>query len=110
MSFGKQDDEFLTINLKTLINNKHIVGEYNNISNIMPVLANYELIAGFVFKLALIPIAYDVSIGERYTELRPTEYSLLDHISIDSTTLDGSERLAFTSSDYARISTILELE
>lgn len=110
MSFGDGDcDEFLTIKLQTLIQHKSQLEQYSFISNIVPVLSSYELQAGFVFKLSVIPIAYDVSIGEHYPEgsMQHNEYCLLDHLSIDPKILDGTETLAFTAADHKRITNLL---
>ena len=107
MSFGKEDDEFLTIDLKTLLKHKSILKQYDYIANIVPILTNYELQAGFVFKLAMIPIAYDVSIGEHFEDFKPNEFSIVDHISVDPKTLHGTEQCAFKSTDHKRITNLI---
>lgn len=108
MSFGEQDDEFLTIELKELLGNKKKILEYIFISDIVPMLTNYELKAGFVFKLAVVPFAYDVSVGEVYSGFEPNEYQLCDHLEIDPKSISGREELAFKSSDYKRVRALID--
>ena len=103
MSFGEQNDEFLSIELKELIINKEKILNYNFVTDLVPVLSNYELKAGFVFKLAIVPLAYDVSIGELYDDAQSNKFQLRDHLEIDFSTLTGNEQLFFNISDYKRV-------
>lgn len=108
MSFGQQDDEFLTISLNELLRYKESIKQHLFVPHIVPMLSNYELKAGFVFQLSVIPFAYDVSIGERYDNLQPNDYQLCDHLDIDTRTVNGTELLAFKSSDYKRVRNLID--
>lgn len=108
MSFGQQDDEYLTIELKELVHNKKKILNYTFVSDIIPLLINYELNAGFVFKLAVVPFAYDVSIGEVYTEFKPNEFQLRDHLEVPAYGISGNEEIAFKAADYKRIRNIID--
>lgn len=109
MSFGEQDDEILTIELKELVQNKERILSRPLIANIIPILVNYELNAGLVFKLAVIPFAYDVSVGEVYSDFRPNQFQLRDHLDISENGINGQECLAFSSEDYKRVRNVIDL-
>ena len=108
MSFGQKDDEFLTIPLKRLIRNKDKILKYTFVSDIVPMLTNYELKAGFIFKLAVVPFAYDVSVGELYDEYQPNQFQLRDHLEVNAESVTDYEQLAFKSSEYKRVCTVIE--
>jgi hypothetical protein len=108
MSFGEQDDELFTIDLSELLNNKEKILRHHFVPQIIPVMTNYDLNAGFVFQLAVVPFAYDVSVGNVYDALQPNEYQLCDHLEIDPKTISGEEQVAFNSKDYKRVRNVID--
>ena len=108
MSFGQQDDEFFTIELKELLANKQKILNQHFIPEIVPVFTNYELNAGFVFQLSVVPFAYDVSVGDIYDTPVPNDYQLCDHLEVDIKTVTGDEQLSFTSKDYKRVRNVID--
>jgi len=103
MSFGQQDDEFLTIDLKELLLHKEFIKKHMIIPQMIPILTNYELKAGLVFQLSVVPFAYDVTVGDVYDDMISNEYQLCDHLEIDINCISGYEKLAFKSTDYKRV-------
>lgn len=108
MSFGQQDDEFFTIELKELLANKQKILKHDFIPEIVPVMTNYQLKAGFVFQLAVVPFAVDVTVGELYDSDQPNDYQLCDHLEINTVSVSGDEHLSFIFSDYKRIRNVLD--
>ena len=106
MSFGQQDDEFFTIELKELLANKQKILKHEFIPEIVPVMTNYELKAGFVFQLAVVPFVYDVTVGQLYDIDQPNDYQLCDHLEIN--TVSGDEHLSFNFNDYKTIKKVLD--
>lgn len=111
MSFGQQEDEVFTFDLKTLLEHKHEIEKYPNIMEFVPLLTNYELSAGFVFQLSIPPFAFDVSIGDIHESLQPNIYQLTDHLNIDIEELNDLifiPRVAFDTKDYNIINNIIK--
>jgi hypothetical protein len=107
MSFGKEEDEFFTIDLTELLLHKESIIESEYAQDILPVLTNYDFQSELVLRFSIIPFTFETKVTTVYDAMEPNDNMLYEHLEIDFQSVSGYEQLAFTSSDYKILKRIL---